>query len=130
LLLCLVLLSLLLDVCCGSVHTCILTIEGKVYTCGKFAYCGHGTREDCLIPRWLEKFHGIPVERISLFLTCGFHTIALTKDRKVYSWGRNRVGQLGLPQSPDTERYDDGGLYLATPCHISYLPDNVIDVSY
>lgn len=114
----------------GSVHTCILTKEGKVYTCGKAAYVGHGTGEDCLTPTWLNKFDGAIIERVSV-ATGGFHSLALTSEGHLYSWGHNRVGQLGFLSSfPGMERYDDGGLYLPVPTMVPDLPNNIIDVRF
>ncbi len=114
-------------VCTGSVHTVMLTEDGRVFTCGKASYVGHGQRQNTLTPLWLNRFNNQKIIKISV-ATGGFHTLALTENRQIYTWGHNRVGQLGL-FSADMERYDDGGLYLALPAMVPNLPENIIDVS-
>lgn len=49
----------------GSVHTCMLTSTGAVYTCGRFEYTGHGTRQDMLVPTVIESLEGKTVVQIS-----------------------------------------------------------------
>ncbi len=105
----------------------MLTEDGRVFTCGKASYVGHGQRQNTLSPLWLNKFNNQKIIKISV-ATGGFHTLALTENRQMYTWGHNRVGQLGL-FSADMERYDDGGLYLALPAIVPDLPENIIDVS-
>ena len=39
----------------GSVHTCIVTKQGWIYSCGKFEYAGHNTSEDVLFPKRINK---------------------------------------------------------------------------
>ena len=61
----------------------------------------------------IQTFQGIFIEKISI-ATGGFHTLALTKDGELYSWGHNRVGQLGLlPEG--MERNEDGGYFQSIP---------------
>jgi alpha-tubulin suppressor-like RCC1 family protein len=44
-----------------------------------------------------------------LSLCSGYHTIALTREtRSVYTWGHNRVGQLGFPISDHSAGHEDG----------------------
>lgn len=50
----------------GSVHTCILTDIGHVYSCGKFEYTGHGATSDVLQPQMLDAFGGSAVRSISI----------------------------------------------------------------
>jgi len=61
----------------GSVHTCILTDRGEVYSCGKSEYTGHGGTVDLLHPRLLDAFDGVPVRQVSVG-PGGYHTIAYT----------------------------------------------------
>lgn len=45
-----------LDVQAGSVHTCLLTEKGRIFSCGKYEYTGHGDKRDVLIPKKLDFF--------------------------------------------------------------------------
>ena len=49
--------------CCvlGSVHMCVLTDLGQLFSCGKSEYTGHGTRHDVLEPTLLDAFEGVPI---------------------------------------------------------------------
>jgi len=103
----------------GSVHTCVLTRPGQVYSFGKHEYTGHGCTEDVLLPRLLDVFDGKTIKQISVG-PGGYHTIALTTDRGVYTWGHNRVGQLGYSNS-DAPRNVEGAHFLPTPKKVASL---------
>lgn len=46
----------------------------------------------------------------------GYHTIALTSvTRRVYTWGHNRVGQLGFPISENVASHEDGCYFVPRP---------------
>lgn len=77
----------------GSLHTCVLTDLGCVFTFGKAEYAGHSSTEDVLSPQQID--FGEPVKQVTVG-PGGYHTIVLTVSKKVYSWGHNRVGQLGI----------------------------------
>jgi len=98
----------------GSVHTCMLTDRGEVYVCGKCEYTGHGEKEDLLYPKILNAFDNIAVKQISVG-PGGYHTIALTTRGDVYTWGHNRVGQLGYQNSEAVPRNLEGAYFLPTP---------------
>jgi alpha-tubulin suppressor-like RCC1 family protein len=68
------------NVCGGSVHTCVLTDLGEVYSFGKYEYTGLGTRDDVLFPRKLEALtrKGITIKRIAVG-PGGYHTVALSE---------------------------------------------------
>ena len=84
----------------GSVHTCALSRSGDLYTWGKCDFTGHGLPHDILWPRLLTLNHvgQVSVSQLSIG-PGGYHTLALTSAGEVYTWGHNRVGQLGLPLS-------------------------------
>lgn len=101
-------------VSCGEEHTALLTPDGKLFLMGSNA-CGQlglkvkrssnsiesfSTDED---GRGSNKyFEPIPVELpdpslIIVKVACGEqHTLALTKQGLVYSWGEARYGALGI----------------------------------
>lgn len=68
------------EVYAGSVHSCVLTREGTVYSFGKHEYTGHGDVHDVLEPRLIPAFSGgseAIVRQISVG-PGGYHTCALT----------------------------------------------------
>ena len=70
---------MVIDVCAGSVHSCVLTSKGLVLSYGKLEYTGHASNEsgDILVPTLLDHFDGIPIKKISSGFG-GYHTLALT----------------------------------------------------
>ncbi|KDO25530.1 hypothetical protein SPRG_20651 [Saprolegnia parasitica CBS 223.65] len=82
------------DVACGRQQTVVVTTDGELYVWG-YAHegaLGLGTREPVFRPKKLV----IPNETFES-VTCGReHTFAITTDKKVYSWGANDNGQLGV----------------------------------
>ena len=87
------------QVACGNWHTAVCTDEGEVFSFGgggkhfNRGALGTGDTEDSLTPRRLPAF-GSSVQ-VRNVVCGGYHTLALTADRRVYSWGRGEFGQLG-----------------------------------
>lgn len=80
----------------GSTIMLILSEKGKLYTCGQRKYSGHYNQNDDILEPTLLKFsENNRVSKIDIGIG-GYHVIVLTKSNKVYTWGHNRVGQLGL----------------------------------
>jgi len=75
-----------------------------------------GQQGDVLLPKLLrDAFGDKHVAQISVG-PGGYHTIALTTDREVYTWGHNRVGQLGYSNSDVVHaRNGEGAHFLPTP---------------
>ncbi|XP_037538558.1 probable E3 ubiquitin-protein ligase HERC4 [Nematolebias whitei] len=70
---------------CQDDEVMLLSNKGSVFCVN--------TTQTPYMPRTLEVFTNIPVAQVS----CGSqHTVALTKDGQVYTWGRDSRGQLGL----------------------------------
>jgi alpha-tubulin suppressor-like RCC1 family protein len=84
------------DVKCGSNHSVILTKTGEVYSWGfnKSGLTGYLSGGDYQItPIKINGFDGKKIKAIS----CGYwHSLALTECGRVYSWGNNKWGQLGI----------------------------------
>ena len=58
---------------------------------GKNGALGHGDWDIVEIPKKIENLSNI------IKIKCGIdYTIAMDKDGKLYSWGSNRYGQLGV----------------------------------
>ncbi|URD93408.1 Regulator of chromosome condensation (RCC1) repeat [Musa troglodytarum] len=87
-------------VACGWRHTITVSSSGNLYTYGwsKYGQLGHGDFEDHLSPQWLEALKDSCISQIS----GGWrHTMALTSDGRLYGWGWNKFGQLGITDNDD-----------------------------
>jgi len=74
-------------------------------------------------PGRIEFFKGMKLQSVA----CGgLHTIALTKDNKLYSWGSTEGGQLGLPISFITKICRNEENAVKTPQLLASLQDYYI----
>ncbi|XP_030056341.1 RCC1 and BTB domain-containing protein 2 isoform X3 [Microcaecilia unicolor] len=94
-----------LETLCGKQLTCVsfgngphivvITTEGEVYSWGHNAYCqlGNGTTNPGLLPCLVTTNL---VNKQATAVACGsHHSMVLTSDGEVYSWGYNNSGQVG-----------------------------------
>ncbi|PWM15037.1 MAG: hypothetical protein DBX49_05395, partial [Clostridia bacterium] len=79
----------------GNSHTLALKSDGTVWAWGSNArgQLGLGNNLDTSIPVCLEALRDQQVISIS---AGEYHSLALTKNGEIYSWGDNALGQLGL----------------------------------
>uniref|UniRef100_J3LDS2 RCC1-like domain-containing protein n=1 Tax=Oryza brachyantha TaxID=4533 RepID=J3LDS2_ORYBR len=87
-------------VACGWRHTITVSSSGSIYTYGwsKYGQLGHGDFEDHLVPHKLEALKDTTISQIS----GGWrHTMALAADGKLYGWGWNKFGQVGVGDNED-----------------------------
>uniref|UniRef100_A0A0E0H131 RCC1-like domain-containing protein n=1 Tax=Oryza nivara TaxID=4536 RepID=A0A0E0H131_ORYNI len=87
-------------IACGWRHTITVSSSGSLYTYGwsKYGQLGHGDFEDHLVPHKLEALKDSSISQIS----GGWrHTMALTSDGKLYGWGWNKFGQVGVGDTDD-----------------------------
>ena len=96
------------DVALGEYHTVVLTEDGEVYTWGyagktgffnwmytqEIGALGHGDKQHKFLPKKVEFFEKNNINVKSIYAGL-YHTIALTEDDKVYTWGRGLYGVLG-----------------------------------
>lgn len=104
----------------GSVHTCALSEESEMYSWGHRNYTGHGGTEDVLTPKILETLEGKLCHMASIG-PGGYHTMALTVSGAVYTWGHNRVGQLGFDNDTSTSTTPEGAYFYPVPRFVSAL---------
>ena len=65
---------------------------------GDFGRLGHGDCSDVFIPQPISAISGIEIVEVA----CGdTHTVAISAEGRLYSFGRNQNGQLGLGTSHD-----------------------------
>ncbi|KFQ07218.1 Inhibitor of Bruton tyrosine kinase [Leptosomus discolor] len=82
-------------------HSVFLSHKGQVYTCGhgQGGRLGHGDEQTCLVPRLVE---GLAGHQCSQIAAAEDHTVVLTEDGYVYTFGLNTFHQLGiLPPPPN-----------------------------
>lgn len=82
---------------CGDTHSAALSTSKELYTwgSGNFGKLGHGNYEDIMIPQLVEMFSNKKIDQI----VCGSHnSMAILTDHRIYSWGKNSHGMLGVPQ--------------------------------
>ncbi|XP_048366402.1 E3 ISG15--protein ligase Herc6-like [Sphaerodactylus townsendi] len=80
---------------CGKDHSLAICSNGSVFSwgAGTFGQLGTGELKDRLIPKKIDGLSTFKVIQVA----CGhYHSIALTKDGRVFSWGQNIYGQLGI----------------------------------
>ncbi|XP_017933565.2 inhibitor of Bruton tyrosine kinase isoform X1 [Manacus vitellinus] len=80
-------------------HSVFLSHKGQVYTCGhgQGGRLGHGDEQTCLVPRLVE---GLAGHQCSQIAAAKDHTVILTEDGYVYTFGLNTFHQLGILPPP------------------------------
>jgi len=88
------------SVSAGVYHSLALTADGSVWSWGGgfFGQLGHGDMQDQLLPKKIETFAGRRVVAVS---AGGHHSLALTADGAVCSWGDGAYGRLGHGDEQD-----------------------------
>ncbi|XP_024101772.2 probable E3 ubiquitin-protein ligase HERC6 isoform X1 [Pongo abelii] len=89
--------TLIVDlVSCGKEHSLAVCHKGRVFAwgAGSEGQLGIGEfKEISFTPKKITTLNGIKIIQVS----CGHcHSLALSKDSQVFSWGKNSHGQLGL----------------------------------
>uniref|UniRef100_A0A8C8SLC5 Inhibitor of Bruton tyrosine kinase n=1 Tax=Pelusios castaneus TaxID=367368 RepID=A0A8C8SLC5_9SAUR len=80
-------------------HSVFLSQKGQIYTCGhgQGGRLGHGDEQTCLVPRLVE---GLIGHQCSQVAAAKDHTVVLTEDGYVYTFGLNTYHQLGILPPP------------------------------
>ncbi|EKX40966.1 hypothetical protein GUITHDRAFT_46944, partial [Guillardia theta CCMP2712] len=87
-----------LSIACGEFHTVAICIEGTIWSWGRnqCGQLGHGNTKTCYFPTQVVGM----AKKICIRAACGGqHTLVLTDANKIYAWGSNAYGQLGLNRS-------------------------------
>jgi alpha-tubulin suppressor-like RCC1 family protein len=111
-----------ISVRCGYNHTTCLTSEGEVYSwgLGKEGALGHSNFDNIKTPNKIEYFsqNNIKITKID----CGDNfTMAVSDSGRIFSWGKNNLGQLGLGQVSQQ-------LKISTPTEISFHGEKIKDI--
>ncbi|KYN08721.1 RCC1 and BTB domain-containing protein 1 [Cyphomyrmex costatus] len=84
-------------VSCGETFTIVIIENGKVYSCGNNCVGQLGRPSIKKVDQILRQVNFLNDTIFIVKVVCGFeHTLALTDDRKIYAWGGNSNGQLGI----------------------------------
>nr|XP_043613240.1 ultraviolet-B receptor UVR8 [Erigeron canadensis] len=86
-----------ISVAAGEAHTLALTGDGSVYSWGRgtFGRLGTGSELDRLFPVKVESSFTERVKFVGVSAGA-YHSLALSDDGLVWSWGQNTYGQLGV----------------------------------
>ncbi|XP_018092436.1 probable E3 ubiquitin-protein ligase HERC6 isoform X2 [Xenopus laevis] len=84
------------DVSCGTNHSVAMCDEGNIYSWGDGSEGQLGTGKFSSKNFTPKRITGL-LNRKIIQISCGnFHSVALAEDGRVFSWGQNKCGQLGL----------------------------------
>ena len=106
----------------GSTHMCGLDRDGHICSAGHWRFSGHDSFDHMYTINYISSINHIKFRKVTIGIG-GYHTLALTKSGYVYSWGHNRVGQLGIKFSEMKQL-----TYQTDPIKIKTL-ENIIDIS-
>ncbi len=86
----------IVQIACGMYHSLALSREGDLYSWGMGfeGQLGLTAQYKCVSsPRYIKHFFNRPVK----FMACGYnYSLCITYDNKLWGWGENKLGQLGL----------------------------------
>ncbi|XP_061677249.1 inhibitor of Bruton tyrosine kinase isoform X2 [Syngnathoides biaculeatus] len=87
------------QVALSKFHSVFLSQKGQVFTCGhgQGGRLGHGDEQTYLVPRMVE---GLMSHHCSQVAAAKDHTVVLTEEGYVYTFGLNTFYQLGLAPPP------------------------------
>jgi len=81
----------------GLYHSATLSNDGEVIMWGynKYGQLGDGTNVSSTVPLLVDTNGVLNGKKVVQLALGGFHTVALSDDGLVFTWGRNNLGQLG-----------------------------------
>lgn len=86
-------------VACGNAHTLALSTDGSIYSwgSGESGCLGHGQEiKKCERPRLIRSSNNnIRLNNVVQIAVGGFHSMLLTDEGVIYSWGEAENGRLG-----------------------------------
>ena len=115
-------LSGIISVAAGDAHSLALTEDGHVLAWGDNAdgQLGNGVTTDSWTPVQVKGPNGVgALSGIKEVAAGGSHSLALTSDGRVYAWGNNNNGQLGINSTTDRSTPVQIGGFAVPVKHIS-----------
>jgi alpha-tubulin suppressor-like RCC1 family protein len=93
----------IIDICCGSKRSILLTHSGKVYEYLLNEYERENSEKYIYFKLKSFKSYSFVNEKI-IMISCGLlHSLALTESGRVFGWGDNTYGQLGVDVKDSSE---------------------------
>lgn len=92
-----------LQVACGDHHSAALSADGRLFTWGrgKYGQLGHGHYNNLSKPKLVTALRGLHIVQVA----CGGdHTLVITREGVLYSWGRGTWVQTGLGYTGTAKR--------------------------
>ena len=93
------------QVACGGYHTCALTVDGAVLTCGWDLYGQlglNGVPTGYVDAAKVRELRPVALPSEAAQVACGsYQTFAVSADGALLGWGHNSHGQLGLGHQQD-----------------------------
>ena len=79
----------------GNEHSLFVTQEGKLYTAGynDNGQCGMGSNQQVRYPTAVPALEGEEIAQVHVYNGCE-HSLAVTRDGKIFSFGYNYRGQV------------------------------------
>lgn len=92
-------------------HSAAVTSCGHLFTWGhgRSGRLGHGNEEVCMLP---TKVEGLASQRVRDVAASETHTAALTAEGELYTWGRDRFGQVNRVKGSKCLQHALGGQYI------------------
>jgi len=95
----------IIDANCGYNHTVLLSVDGRIWTFGSncSGQLGHGDMETRNVPTEIQRnINGLHKDIRIIGVSCGeYHTVLLSDDGRIWTFGRNKYGQLGHGDNED-----------------------------
>lgn len=90
-------------IACGAFHNMAVTKAGQVYTWGinDYGQLGHGNTRYSTSPKRVVDINEVEIVDIA---AGGWHSVALSNEGRVYTWGRGEYGRLGLGDKTGSSR--------------------------
>jgi hypothetical protein len=86
----------IIDICCGAYHSILLTQSGKVYEYFVRNYKRENSEKYIYFELKSFKNYSFENDKV-VIISCGErHSLALTESGRVFGWGSNTWGQLGV----------------------------------
>ncbi|KAJ7519002.1 hypothetical protein O6H91_20G018700 [Diphasiastrum complanatum] len=104
----------IVQVACGGYHSTALTEDGQVLTWGHGGHgqLGHGCLSNGKVPQVVEAL----IDQQIVYVACGsLWTAAVTESGALYTWGKNRDYQLGIPGLLDVQ---------TVPARVTFQPSS------
>jgi alpha-tubulin suppressor-like RCC1 family protein len=105
----------LVDIAAGGWHSVALTADGEVYGWGRGEHGRLGFGDDKSSKMIPQKVHTLESEFIVQVSCGGTHSVALTNDGRIFSYGRGDHGRLGFGKAFTTGHPLEVPVYLPPP---------------